>query len=299
MATLSAGLAPPVSPLPEDFIPPGPIVGYLRQDSEIKVRTFLNPWFSVNHTKVYLVDGNRAWVGGMNIGREYRYEWHDLMVEIQGPIVGSLEKEFQRAWAHAGPLGDLAYAGTVLSQSRPHAASASDHWMKVRLLPTRTFWKPFNTAVQGAIRKAQSYIYVENPYLFDKRIITGLVKARKRGVDVRVILPRINDFGAGGRGNLVTANYLLEHGVRVYFYPGMTHVKAMLVDDWALLGSGNLNHFSLRWGQEQNIASSDPAFAAKLEEELFEEDFKRSYELQQPISVDWMDFLADLVLEGL
>lgn len=299
MATLSAGLAPPASPLPEDFVPPGPIVGYLRHDSKVKVRTFLNPWFSVNHTKLFLVDGNRAWVGGMNIGREYRYEWHDLMVEIQGPVVGSLEKEFQRSWAHAGPLGDLAYIGTVFSQSRPNAAAPTNDWIKVRRLPTRTFWKPFNTAIQGAIRKSQSYIYVENPYLFDKRIITGLVKARKRGVDVRVILPRINDFGAGARGNLVTANYLLEHGVRVFFYPGMTHVKAMLVDDWALLGSGNLNHLSLRWGQEENIASSDPGFAAKLKKDLFEEDFGRSYELQQPITVDWMDFLADLILEGL
>jgi len=60
------------------------------------------------------------------------------------------------------------------------------------------------------------------------------------------------------RSNLVLANYLLEHGVRVYFYPGMTHVKALLVDGWACLGSANLNHLSLRVCQEHNVASSDP-----------------------------------------
>ena len=298
MASLAAGLSSPASPMPDDFVPPGSIIKYLRKDSQVQVRPFLNPWFSADHTKVFMVDGNRAWVGGMNLGREYRYDWHDLMFELRGPVVGSLENEFKRDWAHAGLLGDLAFVAAAAAQPKGAKAAVTDHWIKVRRLPTRTAWKPFNTAVQAAIRKAQNYIYVENPYLFDKRIITGLVQARKRGLDVRAVLPRVNDFKAGGRGNLVTANYLRQHGVRVYFYPGMTHVKAMLVDDWACLGSGNLSHLSLRLSQEQNIATSDPAFAAKLKKDLFAEDFTRSHELQQPISVGWVDFLADLLLEG-
>jgi phosphatidylserine/phosphatidylglycerophosphate/cardiolipin synthase-like enzyme len=117
-------------------------------------------------------------------------------------------------------------------------------------------------------------------------------------VDVRVVLPRVNDLKPGGRSNLVLANYLLEHGVRVYFYPGMTHVKALMVDDWACLGSANLNHLSLRVSQEQNVATSDTAFSGRLKRELFEEDFARSYELTEPVSIEWVDFLADLILEG-
>jgi len=169
----------------------------------------------------------------------------------------------------------------------------------VRLLPSRTGWKPFASAVLASLRKCKSYAYVENPYLFDKRVILGLVEARKRGVDVRVVLPRVNDIKAGGRSNMVVANYLIEHGVRVYFYPGMTHLKALLVDDWGCTGSSNLNHLSLRVNQEQNIASSDPRFAAMMKQELFEQDFARSYELKEPISLEWADFLADLVLEGI
>jgi phosphatidylserine/phosphatidylglycerophosphate/cardiolipin synthase-like enzyme len=220
------------------------------------------------------------------------------MFELQGPVVASLENEFNRDWAHAGPFGDLAFVGAAFDQPKTARPSGTNPWIKVRRLPTRTAWKPFNTAAQASLRKARSHIYVENPYLFDKRVIAGLVQARKRGVDVRVILPRVNDSVTGARGNVVTANYLLQHGVRVYFYPGMSHVKAMLVDGWSCLGSGNLSHFSLRLSQEQNIATSDPAFAMRLKKELFEEDFARSYELQEPISVDWIDFLADLVLEG-
>ncbi|MGA2864664.1 MAG: phosphatidylserine/phosphatidylglycerophosphate/cardiolipin synthase family protein [Verrucomicrobiota bacterium] len=299
MGSISAGIAPPATPLPEDFVPPRSILSYLRKGSQVRARPFLNPWLSADHSKVLLIDGTRAWVGGMNLGREYRYEWHDLMVEVEGPVVRSFEERFRRDWAHAGPLGDLAYAVALLSGSTESGgAPASGHWGQVRRLPTRTGWKPFAAAVGESLRRARSYIYAENPYLFDKQVIGGLVRARLRGVDVRVVLPRVNELKAGGRSNLVIANYLRQQGVRVYFYPGMTHVKALLVDDWACLGSGNLNQLSLRLNQEQNIATADPAFAACLKHELFEADFARSYELNEPVSVEWMDFLADLVLEN-
>jgi len=300
MGTLAAGQVPPATPMPEDFVMPSSIVSYLRNDSRIRVHPFLNPWFSTDHQKVYLVDGTHAWVGGMNLGREYRYEWHDLMLELGGPVVFSLEREFRRDWAHESLLGDFAYTAALLSPpKKPALPTGTNQWIKVRRLPTRTGWKPFSNAVRTSLRRARSYIYVENPYLFDKGVIGELVEARARGVDVRVIMPRVNDFKTGGRSNLIVANYLHEHGVRVYFYPGMTHVKALLVDGWSCLGSGNMTHLSLDWSQEQNIATSDPAFAAQVKQDLFDEDFARSYELNQSISVDWMDFLADTALEDL
>ena len=299
LGTIGGGAVPPGPPLPEDFVAPASMYSYLRQNSRVRVHPFLNPWFSSDHSKVFLVDGTHAWMGGMNLGREYRYEWHDLMVELQGPVVASLENEFRHDWAHESMLGDFAYVAELACGPRKIPPSRpEDRWIKLRLLPTKTAWKPFSAAVQGAIGKSQNYIYLENPYLFDKRVIVALVRARNRGVDVRVVLPRVNDLKPGGRSNLVLANYLLEHGVRVYFYPGMTHVKALLVDDWACLGSANLNHLSLRVCQEQNVATSDPAFAARLKKELFEEDFSRSYELTEPVTIEWVDFLADLMLEG-
>ena len=300
LGSLAAGLSPPATPLPEDFIPPRSIGPYLERRSDVQVRQFLNPWLSADHSKLYLVDGTHAWLGGMNIGREYRFEWHDLMVEVKGPVVDSLERTFRRHWAHEGPWGDLGYLATVLQQVHvPPPGPLPGPWIPVRLLPSRTFWKPFSAAVHQSVSQAQNYIYLENPYLFDRRVIRGLVRARHRGVDVRVILPRVNDFKAGARSNLVIANFLLTHGVRVFFYPGMTHVKALLVDDWACLGSGNLNHLSLRLSQEENIATSDAALANRLRRELFEQDFARSYELTEPLTVNWLDFLADLAAENL
>jgi phosphatidylserine/phosphatidylglycerophosphate/cardiolipin synthase-like enzyme len=168
----------------------------------------------------------------------------------------------------------------------------------IRPLPTETGRKPFSTATLGAIGRVRRHIYIENPHLFDKRVIVALVRVLNRGVDVRVILPRVNDFKTGGRSNLVLANDFLEHAVRVHSCPGMTHVTALLVDDWVCLGSGNLIHFSLRLCHEPNLATSDPASRSGLKRDLFEADSACSCDLTKPITLGWSDFLADLMLEG-
>ena len=300
LATMAAGRIPPLTPPPKPYVPPKSMPHYLKTDSNVKVRQFYNAFCSYDHSKVYLVDGTNAWLGGMNIGREYRSEWHDLMVELQGPIVSKLEYDYQLDWAHASGLGDLAYLHALMTVPKPtELAPTNSEWMKLRLLPTRTIAKPFAKAVLHSFRNAQKYIYAENPYLFDKRVMVELVRARQRGVDVRVILPHVNDSQAGARAELVAANYLVRNGVRVFYYPGMTHVKAVLVDGWACVGSGNLNEFSFGITLEQNVATSDPRFADRLKHDLFEQDFSRCYELSEPVSVEWMDFVAGALLEAL
>jgi len=53
----------------------------------------MNPWLTSDHSKVIVVDRRVAFVGGMNIGREYRFTWHDMMVSLQGPIAGRLARD--------------------------------------------------------------------------------------------------------------------------------------------------------------------------------------------------------------
>jgi phosphatidylserine/phosphatidylglycerophosphate/cardiolipin synthase-like enzyme len=87
---------------------------YLEQHSKIKVRSRANPWLTGDHTKTTIVDRKTAFVGGMNIGREYRYEWHDLMMEVtvrssiafsmtrtrrgQGPVFSATLAIFSALW---------------------------------------------------------------------------------------------------------------------------------------------------------------------------------------------------------
>jgi cardiolipin synthase A/B len=294
-----AGTSPPATPMREGFVPPGSIAKYLRRDSEVRVRPQPNPGFTADHSKVMLVDGRYAYVGGMNLGREYRYEWHDLMAEVQGPVVASFQRQFEKKWAQLSIWGDCGLAEQSLCGKQPGCttnAAPDCEMIELRRLYTKTFSRQIRKADLAAINRASSYVFAENPYFFSNDLLNALVRARLRGVDVRVVLPSENDAAVGHKSNLVTANYLIEHGVRVYFYPGMTHVKALLVDGWACFGSANFDAFSLRLNREANLATSDPAFAAKFRQELFEADFARSREVKEPLQVGWSDYLVDALL---
>src|SRR5262249_13612187 len=140
-------------------------------------------------------------------------------------------------------------------------SEASGSMSGLRRLPTsKGLRKPFMTAVLNSLEQARSYIYIENGYLFDHGVAASLIRAKKRGVDVRVIMTRFNNFKAGIRSNLAISEKLRKNGIRVYLWPGMTHAKAVLADGWACMGSANLNQWSFRVSEEENIATSDPDF---------------------------------------
>lgn len=232
------------------------------------------------------------WTGGMNIGREYRYDWHDLMMEIQGPVVDILGREFQLAWAHAGPLGDLGY---FISRVKPIERHTSDQGYPLRVLLTSTGNYEIYNAQFEAIRRAQRYIYIQNAYFTDDTLLRELVLARRRGVDVRVIVPMETDHGPINRSNVLAANLMLKHGIRVFIYPGFSHVKASIYDGWVCVGSANFDRLSLRLNRELNISSSAPEVAEQLLERVFEPDFRSSPELTEPIPDRWIDHLVEIV----
>jgi phosphatidylserine/phosphatidylglycerophosphate/cardiolipin synthase-like enzyme len=292
-----AASVPPATPMRQGFVPPDSIAAYLQKDSRVQVRPQLNPAFSVNHTKVYLVDGRYAYIGGMNVGREYRYEWHDMIAEVQGPVVASFQQQFDKKWTQVGLGGDYALAVKPFSGKKAAPVAEPDvELIELRRLYTRSFSRQIRRAELAAINRASSYVFAENPYFYSNDLLNALVRARRRGVDVRVVLPSENDLAAGHKSNLVTANYLEQQGVRVYIYPGMTHVKALLVDGWACFGSANFDALSLRLIGETDLATSNPSFAAKFRQQLFEADFARSRELREILDVDWSDYLADSLL---
>jgi cardiolipin synthase len=295
LGTLGAGLA--VSPShPKDHVPEASIIHYLKQDSDVQVRTVANIWLTGDHTKTILIDGKTAFLGGMNIGREYRYDWHDLMVEVEGPVVTDIGEHFRRAWAASGFLGDL-QRFLYRKHSRPEPADVTDY--PVRLLRTRPGDSQILHAQIAATRQARHHIYLENPYLTSDAILYELVKARRRGVDVRVILPYRTDSGLITRSNALAANTLLRHGIRVYIYPGMSHLKAAVYDGWACLGSANLDRLSLRTNHEMNLATSHKPAVDDLLAQVFEVDMEKSVELDDQLPGNWLDYLAELLADSL
>ena len=82
-------------------------------------------------------------------------------------------------------------------------------------------------------------------------------------------MPLVSDRGALTRDNALAANAMLENGVRVFIYPGMSHVKAAVYDGWACVGSANFDRWSLKINREMNVATSDPESVEELLERVF------------------------------
>lgn len=282
VASLTAAGIPPDSPMPADFTPPADIARHLRQDSKVQVRCMPMSGLAASHTKIIAIDQQTAWLGGMNLGREYRYDWHDLMIEVKGALVPRIQQDFSLAWAKHGWGGDWAVArqrwGSPF-RGKPSAGSPAPGEIPVQPLYTSPRKQEIAQAQLAALRRCQQRVWLENAYLSDDAFITALVEARRRGVDVRIVFPADNDNGIMAANNRALVPLLRRQGIRIYLLPGMSHIKAALYDGWACVGSANFDRLSLRVNHEFSIGFSDPALTAELENRLFRTDFQRSREI--------------------
>lgn len=280
--------------MPANFSPPLSMQNHLRSGSRVKVRTHTNPWFTGDHVKSTIIDGKLAFVGGMNIGREYRYDWHDMMMAVTGPVVNILQQDSDTAWNRASMLGDFAVAAHLLTRGE---SRSQPQGYPVRALFTREHDSQIYRAQLEAIRRSQSYIYIENPYVSDDRMLFELARARRRGVDVRVILPAEGNHETMNRSNQLAINTMLKNGIRVYLYPGMTHIKAAVYDGWACMGSANFDKMSLEINKELNLSTSDQDTVNTLLDRLFIPDMERSAEVHTAPETNWTHRLAEIVAD--
>lgn len=295
LGTMNALQADPAS-LPADYKGPLSMRMYIENQSNVKVRNITNPWFTGDHTKTTIIDKKLAFVGGMNIGREYRYDWHDMMMEVTGPVVDRLQHESDKAWARASLLGDLANFVEFVKGKKEHADRDG---YPVRILQTRNFDSDIHKAQIAAIQNARSYILIQNAYFSDDRTVYELAKARRRGVDVRVIIPSAGNHGALNASNKITVNKLLQHGIRVFEYPGMSHIKAAVYDGWASVGSANFDKLSLKVNKELNLATSDPDTVNALLDQVFIPDLMMSREINEPVEITVATRFAEILVDEL
>ena len=123
---------------------------------------------SGDHVKTTIIDDEIAFTGGMNIGREYRYVWHDMMMEARGPVVDVIRQEFRDAWSHAGPLGDVGY---FFHKMRPNREYAEDIGYPLRVLFTRPGNAEIFRAQLAAIRNAKHHVFIQNAYFTDDAML--------------------------------------------------------------------------------------------------------------------------------
>lgn len=238
---------------------------YLGEGDAIQLRRGTHTLLSSEHSKYCLIDDQLAYFGGMNIGREYRYDWRDAMFALHGPIVEALSCRFDASWllAKGSPL-------TLLKLSQCKLPDTADGDGDLYLTATTPFTHTLYKGQLRAIKKAKKRIDIENSYIWNQSIIYQLCAARKRGVDVRVTIPRDVNHSIGGSANKKTVARLLKYGVRVFIYPGMTHVKAAVYDNWACFGSANYDDLSLHKNYELNLFTDNSNVVRLVREELLE-----------------------------
>lgn len=230
-----------------------------------------------NHRKIVIVDGERAWVGGHNVGVEYLGQhprlspWRDTHIELTGPAVLACQIAFVEDWHWA--------TEEVLSLHwQPQPAPASDR--KVLVVPSGPADELETCALLfiQAINRAQRRLWIVSPYFVpEDSVIAALQLAVLRGVDVRVLLPSRPDHLLVWLAGYAYLSETDPLGVKLYRYQqGFLHQKVVLVDDdLSMVGTANFDNRSFRINFEITVVVADTAFAGEVAT-MLEADFAAS-----------------------
>lgn len=220
-----------------------------------------------NHRKLVVVDGRVAYLGGFNIADRYLKGldwgcWRDTMVRIEGPAVLALQRVFAADWRYAG--------GRLLDGERYFPPVTPAGTTPVRVIASGPIGEGpsimhFTTTLQD---RAERYAWFESPYFIPPdEVRQAMLRAARRGVDVRVLLPPRGDRGETTQW--ASKSYLAEMmaaGVGFGLYrPGYLHSKMVVCDDRVgMVGSCNIDPRSYLLCQEVAAVVEDAGFASGL-----------------------------------
>jgi len=229
----------------------------------------LRAWFLRDHRRTLVIDEKVGYTGSICVSDRYR-DWRDTNVRLIGSVVSEMSNAFERMWgraAHRRPL-----------PPRVKVADPDFRYVTNYPAPGR---RHISQALEKALKKARSYVYITTPYFVPTHHLVHLLKkAALRGVEVRIMLPEQTEYYAVDLGARSYFHTLLESGVHIFLYTGnVIHSKSTVIDGtWSTVGTLNLDRLSLLYNFEANIISDNPHFARELEIH-FEKDLTHSKEV--------------------
>ena len=236
-------------------------------------------WIKRDHRKTVCVDGRMAFVGGFNITEHDAPRsmdgrgWRDTTVRVSGPAVGAVEALFWDAWASSTPVD-----GSVIPPGKPsEPGHAGQKHASVVFAGGIRHVRSIRRSYRFAIDRAAQHIYITNAYFLPDRLVyRRLVRAARRGVDVRVITPRETDHPYVRWASWAMYAHMIKNGIKIYEWQGpILHSKCAVIDGiWSSVGSHNLDHRSLHYNLEVNLNVYDRGFGSEMSR-VFREDLKR------------------------
>lgn len=230
---------------------------------------------SRNHRKICVIDSKIAYGGSINVTgchlaiAEGGKNWRDTAVCLTGIDLLELQKAFEIAWTHR----------TITERLR-EAFQHIRREPRMRLNYTRHRRRILHKNLLRRMRLAQRRIWITNAYFVpDNFLLKRLKEAAFNGIDVRILLPQKSNISIVKWASTTFYFNLLKAGIKIYEYsPGMLHAKSLILDDWMLIGSSNLNHRSLLHDLEADITIFTES-AKKSLEQLFLKDLTQSTQL--------------------
>ncbi|MFW9612106.1 MAG: cardiolipin synthase ClsB [Fluviibacter sp.] len=224
------------------------------------------------HRKVALIDGRRAFVGGINIiddttGNKGNVRF-DFALDIEGPLIEPIAQAVDRQWLTLNRLSRMLHdTQPTPARTRLHIASIGHLEAALALRDNLMNRRVIEQSYLRAIRQAHDHISLAMAYFIpSRRILAELLAAAQRGVQVSLLLQGRVEYRLQHYASQALYDTLLKHGVRIFLYhPGFMHAKVAVIDDtWSTLGSANLDPFSLLVAREANIVIRNTVFAQTL-----------------------------------
>lgn len=199
-----------------------------------------------NHRKLTVVDGYKAFVGGMNIAREYmgprpyKDRWKDVSMSITGTGTGYIRSIFWQDWVFS--TNENVDPG-IMHQVPPSFQPDGSIIQVVGDGPDVP-GRPLYSGVLAALNRASESIWVVTPYFVpDDALSESLALAARMGSDVRLVMPEKSNHPLVDLAGHSYIDNLMHAGVRFYLYqPGMLHAKLITIDHkLAVVGSANMD----------------------------------------------------------
>ena len=234
-----------------------------------------------NHRKIVVVDGKSAWIGGLNVGDDYLGEdpkltpWRDTHMHIEGPAALVAQATFVSDWHWASRefLNDLSW--------QPMPAKNDDKNVLVLASGPADELETASLFFTTVLNLARERVWIATPYFIpDEATMVALRLALLKGIDVRIVTPRLNDNWFVRHAANVYLSELAGLGAKVYFYEqGFMHQKVMLMDNRvAMVGTVNFDNRSFRLNFEITGVVADTEFVSEVEAMLLD-DLSHSTEL--------------------
>lgn len=238
-----------------------------------------------DHRKLLLIDNSLAFIGGTGFTDEFckpvedgHCLWHEQMLAVRGPVVADWLDLFERQWDASATGWRRQPAGRARG-APPPAPPLGNGYARVSYADSTAQGEVLQSLL-AVIARSERRVWLATPYFLPAwRVRRALMRAARRGVDVRLLLggqkhdhPSIRYAGQQYFARLLGA------GVRIFEYqPRFLHLKTVLVDDWVSLGSCNFDNWSLHWNLEANQNIVDAQLAKRVQDS-FETDMAQSHE---------------------